>query len=247
MSDIAEEDDPILQLVLSGADSFENAEERRLFYVAITRAKKATYCLYDETNPSPFISEFGEYSMYSGCTSYVCPRCHKGYVRVVKTGLTRREQEYVTVNCTRNSCDYFETLFGANVEKYKPRNIVDWDEVDLYFTCFGREIRWLEKQRILFIENEDKKVCIPILVPVNIVANQYTWNDLNCNPNDYNIAVIEHNNRYISILRKNVTDIFVNDSDLEDFIRYIDKQSGEGGRVFIDAKKVKDSIFDEKR
>ena len=87
----------------------------------------------------------------------------------------------------------------------------------------------------------------PILVPVNIVANQYTWNDLNCNPSDYNIAVIEHNNRYISILRKNVTDIFVNDSDLEDFIQYIDKQSEEGERVFIDAKKVKDSIFDEKR
>ena len=241
------EDDPILQLVLSGADSFENAEERRLFYVAITRAKIATYCLYDETNPSPFISEFGEYSMYSGCTNYVCPRCHKGYVRVVKTGLTKREQEYVTVNCTRNSCDYFETLFGANVDKYKPRNIVDWDEVDLFFSCFGRNLRWLEQQRILFIENEDKKICIPIMVPVNIVANQYTWNDLYCNPSDYNIAVIEYDGRYISILRKNESDVFVNNSDLDDFIKNIDKQSAEGKVVFIDAKRAKDSIFDENR
>ena len=55
------EDDPIMQYVLSGADSFENAEERRLFYVAITRAKKGTYCLYDEQNPSEFVEEFNEF------------------------------------------------------------------------------------------------------------------------------------------------------------------------------------------
>ena len=55
------EDDPIMQHVLSAADSFENAEERRLFYVAITRAKKGTYCLYDEQNPSEFVAEFPEF------------------------------------------------------------------------------------------------------------------------------------------------------------------------------------------
>jgi len=55
------EDDPIMQHVLSAADSFENAEERRLFYVAITRAKKGTYCLYDEKNPSEFVAEFPEF------------------------------------------------------------------------------------------------------------------------------------------------------------------------------------------
>lgn len=241
------EDDPILKLVLSGADSFENAEERRVFYVAITRAKRSTYCLYDETNPSPFISEFGEYSIYPGYTSYVCPRCHKGYVRILNSGISKRDEEFVTVKCTRNSCDYYETLFNSKVEKYKPRNIIDWDEVDLFFTCFGHELQWIKNQRILFIENEDKKVCIPVMVPVNIVANQYTWNDLNCNPSDYNIAVIEYKNRYISILRKNESDIFVSDSDLEEFIRYIDKQSEEGNLVYIDAKQVKDSLFDEKR
>lgn len=241
------EDDPILQLVLSGADSFENAEERRVFYVAITRAKKSTYCLYNETNPSPFISEFGGYSIYPGYTSYICPRCHKGYVRILNRGISKRDEEFVTVKCTRNSCDYYETLFNSKVEKYKPRNIVDWDEVDLFFTCFGDELQWIKKQRILIIENEGKKVCIPVMVPVNIVANQYTWKDIRCNPNDYNIAVIEYNDRYISILRKNESDIFINDSDLENFIQYIDKQSGEGEMVYYDAKKVKDSIFDEKR
>ena len=55
------EDDPIMQHVLSAADSFENAEERRLFYVAITRARKGTYCLYDEKNPSEIVEEFNEF------------------------------------------------------------------------------------------------------------------------------------------------------------------------------------------
>ncbi len=33
------------------------AEERRLFYVAITRCKKSTYLMYSKDNPSPFIKE----------------------------------------------------------------------------------------------------------------------------------------------------------------------------------------------
>ena len=33
------------------------AEERRLFYVAITRCKESTYLLYEKSNPSPFIKE----------------------------------------------------------------------------------------------------------------------------------------------------------------------------------------------
>ena len=33
------QDDPILKLVLAEEDNFEDSEERRLFYVALTRAK----------------------------------------------------------------------------------------------------------------------------------------------------------------------------------------------------------------
>lgn len=32
-------DDPVLHLAMPGGDSFEYAEERRLFYVALTRAR----------------------------------------------------------------------------------------------------------------------------------------------------------------------------------------------------------------
>jgi len=50
-------DDLVLKLVTSEPDSFPHAEERRLFYVAITRARKHVYLLVDPENPSTFITE----------------------------------------------------------------------------------------------------------------------------------------------------------------------------------------------
>lgn len=51
-------DDEVLKLVLTDAENFQYAEERRLFYVAITRTKNRTYILADIKNPSPFFREF---------------------------------------------------------------------------------------------------------------------------------------------------------------------------------------------
>ena len=53
-------DDDVLNLVLTNAESFKFAEERRLFYVAITRTKNRTFVLTDNKNPSPFFKEFKE-------------------------------------------------------------------------------------------------------------------------------------------------------------------------------------------
>lgn len=51
-------DDPVLDLVLTNSDQFPYGEERRLFYVAITRAKIQTMVLYDQRFPSVFVNEF---------------------------------------------------------------------------------------------------------------------------------------------------------------------------------------------
>ncbi len=51
------EDDPILKLVMPTIDPFEFAEERRLFYVALTRAKRKVYLLTQQNSPSRFIKE----------------------------------------------------------------------------------------------------------------------------------------------------------------------------------------------
>ena len=51
-------DDPVLNYVLTKSDQYPYGEERRLFYVAITRAKVKTYILYDKRFPSVFVDEF---------------------------------------------------------------------------------------------------------------------------------------------------------------------------------------------
>lgn len=51
-------DDPVLDYVLTQSDQFPFGEERRLFYVAITRAKIKTLVLYNKHHPSVFVNEF---------------------------------------------------------------------------------------------------------------------------------------------------------------------------------------------
>lgn len=51
------EDDELLNLVLSSKSAFEYAEERRLWYVALTRTKSYTFILASQRNPSIFVEE----------------------------------------------------------------------------------------------------------------------------------------------------------------------------------------------
>lgn len=50
-------DDPLLDLVIPEKEQFAHAEERRLLYVALTRAKRAVFGLYHPDFPSDFIRE----------------------------------------------------------------------------------------------------------------------------------------------------------------------------------------------
>lgn len=105
------EDDPILDFVLSRSEQYPFAEERRLFYVAMTRAKKGMYVLYDKKRPSPFI---GEFLLKLEIGSYICPKCLEGNIVTVKEGKTSNSVSYRSFACTNNGagCDFFETRFG---------------------------------------------------------------------------------------------------------------------------------------
>ena len=105
------EDDPILDFVLSKSEQYPFAEERRLFYVAMTRAKKRMYVLYDQQRPSPFISEF---LLKLEIGSYLCPKCLEGKVVPIKDGTTSNGAAYRSFSCTNNEagCDFFETRYG---------------------------------------------------------------------------------------------------------------------------------------
>src|SRR5699024_9278887 len=49
--------DPWLQALNGQANEYPHAEERRVFYVALTLAKKQVICLVDKTRPSPFMED----------------------------------------------------------------------------------------------------------------------------------------------------------------------------------------------
>lgn len=51
------EDDPVLQLVMPRKEAYEHAEERRLFYVALTRARRKVFLLANKRSRSCFVDE----------------------------------------------------------------------------------------------------------------------------------------------------------------------------------------------
>lgn len=51
------EDDPVMKLVIKDEDAIDFAEERRLFYVALTRTKNRVYIVTPQLRPSKFILE----------------------------------------------------------------------------------------------------------------------------------------------------------------------------------------------
>ena len=50
-------DEPILATMLAKPDKYPLAEERRLFYVAITRATEKTFIISEHKKISPFVRE----------------------------------------------------------------------------------------------------------------------------------------------------------------------------------------------
>jgi DNA helicase-4 len=105
-------DDPILSLVLTEQDEFLFAEERRLFYVALTRTKNVTYILVPDINMSSFVKELKnepgiEYIIIEGNTELSsnpnCPICMEGYLTIRENNSTKER----FLGCTSYpSCDY---------------------------------------------------------------------------------------------------------------------------------------------
>lgn len=80
------QDDPILNLVLAKEDTYPDAEERRLFYVATTRAKKHVYLIADPKYPSSFIKEMLRDNVECSVvrkhefSTIHCPNCQTGFI-----------------------------------------------------------------------------------------------------------------------------------------------------------------------
>jgi len=103
------EDDPVLKLVLSKEDAFPNAEERRLFYVGLTRAKKRVFLLADRNAVSSFVQETLQDEVNvevngEAPLSFECPSCGKGHIKNIPDRYGAR------FACSHAACSYSPSI-----------------------------------------------------------------------------------------------------------------------------------------
>ena len=85
------EDDPVLQLAMPAAETFAMAEERRLFYVALTRASRQVRLYTSLDKPSRFVTELVSQERLvveavDGEALETCPKCQSGVLRLRTSG-----------------------------------------------------------------------------------------------------------------------------------------------------------------
>ncbi len=78
--------DPLVTALLAKTDTFPHADERRLFYVALTRAKTKVIVLFKSSRPSPFVLSLmhgkykGRVTVHGKTPPKVCTKCGEGFM-----------------------------------------------------------------------------------------------------------------------------------------------------------------------
>ena len=93
------QDNAILEALLPSLDHYPHAEERRLMYVAMTRAKKKCYLIADALAASDFITELcaAPYQIHIASAQFKshqratlkCPQCSSGYLKLQQSKFDR--------------------------------------------------------------------------------------------------------------------------------------------------------------
>lgn len=111
---------PLLDLLLPKAEAFTHAEERRLFYVALTRAKQHVYLISDANKASDFVrelidknyeilsDEFTGEKFQDKLADIVCSHCKTGYLvpRDSQYGSFLGCSQYPLCNHTQAACQW---------------------------------------------------------------------------------------------------------------------------------------------
>lgn len=106
------QDDPILDMLLEKSDDYPHAEERRLFYVALTRARKKVILLTIKDKESVFAAELRErYKEELQQERFECPICGGKLIR--RTG--KYGDFFGCANFKTSQCKY-----TRNIRRSKP-------------------------------------------------------------------------------------------------------------------------------
>lgn len=114
------QDDPLLALAMPRGDEFPHAEERRLFYVALTRSRRAVLLMTVTRRESPFLLELINHRHVNLETSdgqidnpIICPECKVNR-------MVRREGRYGEFY----GCSAFPSCRGTKQIAAKPGSMV---------------------------------------------------------------------------------------------------------------------------
>ncbi|MDA7746011.1 UvrD-helicase domain-containing protein [Psychromonas sp.] len=118
-------EEAVVEALLPLVDGYKHSEERRLFYVAITRTKKKSYLIADSMAPSEFVEELltPSYELHIGSTKFEafyreifkCPSCDGGYFKLhtgkhgdfykCTSGLACNAKPRICTSCSSPSID----------------------------------------------------------------------------------------------------------------------------------------------
>lgn len=118
------QDDPALQLAMPTPDPYPYAEERRLFYVALTRARKQVRFYTTMGQPSQFLVELAKskhltIEAVDGEALEPCPRCGQGVLQA-RTGVKGH-----FLGCSRfPKCDYTRKASTPGAVASTPQRIL---------------------------------------------------------------------------------------------------------------------------
>jgi len=123
------EDDELLDMVLSSNSNFEYAEERRLWYVALTRTRSYTYIIASAESPSIFVEEIKDQCLVMNPSTIrkenelLCPKCKSGRL-VLRNNGSNNKSFYGCSNYPY--CEYTIDNFKAVNRNLKCRSCGDF-------------------------------------------------------------------------------------------------------------------------
>jgi len=123
------EDDELLDMVLSSNSNFEYAEERRLWYVALTRTRSYTYIIASAESPSIFVEEIKNLCLVMNPSTIrkenelFCPKCKSGRL-VLRNNGSNNKSFYGCSNYPY--CEYTIDNFKAVNRNLKCRSCGDF-------------------------------------------------------------------------------------------------------------------------